>query len=285
MTTRPVTLPEKGSKEETLDDLGFLVNHTITCLVTDVLEAPIKTWWTAKRNPEKAVEQVGILESAKQIFSKGGLASWAVGEGAGDILAIPATLSIQKYAPEVMDKLRELLEPLLQKPYLYSAQKAADVWAEKHDIAIGSGEYREYAKNHYEKEMRHAPQAFVWTAMSLAIALPIQKHALPKLVDKVEDMLPWLEKNASWAYETVSETLESLGNHENQSYLNLLKDSIMGKTITYATANMSRLMFPQTTDHFEHEIHELFAPDNKLDSIDYCDKIDQSYALQTPALA
>lgn len=287
MTARSTTaLTMPSQKAEELDDLGFLINHTITCLITDIIELPIKSWWTSARHPEKNDAPTGIWETAKQKLSTGGLLAWAVGEGLGDMLAVPATLSVQKYAPELMNKIGELLHPVLDKPYRASAQKAADIWAKEHEVAIGSVEHHEYAQHHYDKEMRHAPQAFVWTAASLAIALPIQKHALPKIVDKLEELLPQLEQQAPhWVHHAASATLENLGEHENQSYLKLLQGSILGKTLTYAGASMPRLMFPQSTDRFEHTIHELFAPDHKLDSIEYQQKITHPSNLEVPALA
>jgi hypothetical protein len=62
-----------------------------------------------------------------------------------------------------------VLKPL----FAIGAERATKKWASENGIEKGSEEYKEHKASVLEHEMRHLPQAAVWTAFSMAISVAI----------------------------------------------------------------------------------------------------------------
>lgn len=235
-----ITVEEHNKTEdEKLQDWAYLITHTLTCFITD---AP-SIWamgWAQKHlpipgaEPEASEPDSGdgnlLQKGWNDMFGATRLKEWAFGEGIGDLVAIPATVGVQRFAPGFMKSLEKPLESVFGGAYQQSAQKAADEWAEENDVAKGSQAHADYKQAHYNKEIHHLPQAAVWTAISMAAGIAAQKHLLPYL------------------------TNGELGQEEG--YLELAGYSLIGKTITGIAANGPRMLWPETTNKLEHGITE-----------------------------
>lgn len=103
------------------------------------------------------------------------LKHWWVGEIVGDFGAVPITVAAQRMLPGLMDSIRSLTEPVLGPLFRIGAKRDARIWAEHNNVEVGSKEYKEHEKDTYAREMRHLPQAFMWTASSVALNIGAQR--------------------------------------------------------------------------------------------------------------
>jgi hypothetical protein len=103
------------------------------------------------------------------------LTHWWLGEVIGDFGAVPVTIAFQRYAPGLMNGIRNLLEPVLRPVFKFGANMSARSWASKQGLGSDSEACKKKADEIYEHEVRHLPQALLWTASSIAINLTTQK--------------------------------------------------------------------------------------------------------------
>lgn len=103
------------------------------------------------------------------------LKHWWVGEVVGDFGAVPVTVAAQRLLPGLMDSIRTLAEPVLGPLFRIGAKRSARIWAEHNNVEIGSKEYKQHEQETYAREMRHLPQAFMWTASSVALNIGAQR--------------------------------------------------------------------------------------------------------------
>ncbi len=224
---------QNKTAQDHLNDLAFLLTHTITCTLTDPLTGPVSEW--AENHIDMSMNKQNGFQLKIDPFRKvpeedHTLTEWVLAEVIADAASVPATMAVQHFAPEVMEAIRKPLEMAFGGMYEKSAEKAATVWADKHHVRVGSEEFQEYKEAHYEKEMAHAPQAFMWSALSIAANVAIQKTVLPAVSNN------------------------TLGNDKPTG--KLVASNMFGTAITGLIANGLRLAAPQTIDHIEHEIGE-----------------------------
>lgn len=103
------------------------------------------------------------------------LTHWWLGEVIGDFGAVPVTIAFQRYAPGFMSGIRNLLEPVLGPFFKIGANMSARSWASKQGLGTQSDACKKKADEIYEHEVRHLPQALLWTASSIAINLTTQR--------------------------------------------------------------------------------------------------------------
>ena len=224
---------QNKTAQDHLNDFAFLLTHFITCTVTDPLTGPVSEW--AENHIDMSLNKQHGFQFSVNPFrdvpkEDETLTEWVLAEIIADMGSVPATMAVQHFAPEVMEAIRTPLEAVFGDMYEKSAEKAAVNWADKHHIRIASEEFLEYKQAHYEKEMAHAPQAFMWSALSIAANVAIQKMVLPAV------------------------TNNTLGNDKPTS--KLVASNIFGTAITGLIANGMRLAAPRTIDHVEHEVGE-----------------------------
>lgn len=234
--------------EDWLQSLMYLVTHTVSCFVTDIPTAMMSNWMqqhsdydagsrTLSFSPTTIINQTGGEAhhhgdgGALQHLFGGHFKEWLVGEGVGDLVAIPATMAVQTFAPDMMSELRKPLEALFGAYYLQAAERVADRWALKHGVEIGSEAHYERRMAHYNKEMDLLPQSFVWTVVSMAVGIAAQKYVMPGI-------------NKEWG-----NSEEPLGK--------MLAISVAGKILTGIAANGPRLMWPDATDRLEHKMQKI----------------------------
>ncbi len=239
--------------QQRLDDWAYLMTHTIICFLTDPPSLIANNW--AEHNihvtppwqdggrlsididllkPPPDGEPQNLLEAIKEtFFNPSELKVWALSEGFGDLFAIPATVAVQRMAPEVMEAVRAPIEWTAGAFYRDSARKATDRWAEKEGISDTSDAYKEHMHAHYESEMGHIAQASMWTGVSMVAGALAQQHLAGHVLG--EDAV------------------------ENKVFVDIIKGSIIGKVITLGTANLPRLLAPDTTRHMDEFIRDKVA--------------------------
>ncbi len=105
----------------------------------------------------------------------GHLKHWVIGEVVGDFGAVPVTIAFQRFAPGLMDNIRKVVEPVLGPAFRVGAKLSANQWAGQQNLSTSSKECKDKQQEIYEHEVRHLPQALIWTASSIAINLTTQR--------------------------------------------------------------------------------------------------------------
>ncbi len=135
----------------------------------------------AKQNSEeqggyKRLKSVDLCEHGVSVPAQpSNLKHWWVGEIVGDFGAVPITVAAQRMLPGLMNSIRALAEPVLGPLFRVGAKRDARIWAEHNNVEVGSKEYKEREQETYAREMRHLPQAFMWTASSVALNIGAQR--------------------------------------------------------------------------------------------------------------
>lgn len=173
----------------------YMWNHTLACTYYDIPgpliaaafstgldkargKTPDGPWW--KKADSHHDHGHGHAHNSHSLSASfwGSTTHWIKGEMAGDFGAIVPALVIQHYAPEVLGALRKLLEPLLGPVFRRSANRAATQQATAFGLTADAEVIRVRADALYEHEMAHLPLAFVWTPLSAAINIGVQKCIL-----------------------------------------------------------------------------------------------------------
>ena len=108
--------------------------------------------------------------------AKSHLKHWLIGEFVGDFGAVPVTIAFQRLAPDFMDSIRHVMEPVLGGMFRMGARFSARSWAQENNLAADSTAAKDKENAIYEHEVRHLPQALVWTASSIGINLATQRY-------------------------------------------------------------------------------------------------------------
>lgn len=157
------------TNEQKNDDWAFVLSHMFTCLATDF--APVIANYIQKQNT-----------------GENNLLQHLGGEIIGDLAAVPATVAVQRLSPEVTDLIRKTSEPLFKPFYEFSANNSAKKWAENNDIKLYSKEFNDYKEQKYEDAMSKLPLQVIWTVLSVAINVGVQKNPLSKNVDVLNEL-------------------------------------------------------------------------------------------------
>ena len=172
--------------EARVEDIAYTINHSIACTVTDWVDPIIGNWtqkYLGKRYGLPGGHSHGDHDhhhdhhdhSHGHHHGGGTFWQWAVGEIVGDYGAVPVTIAFQRWAPGFMNSLRFVLEPPLGPLFRNGARTAALSWAARRGIDPNAPEVKAREQDIYEHEVRHLPQALMWTASSVAINLATQR--------------------------------------------------------------------------------------------------------------
>lgn len=177
----------------------YTLNHTLACTYYDIpgpfIAAGISTgwdiirgknqkhsgpWWKRAKSHDHGHDPHHDHDHHHEPKSLSGAfwdstKHWLVGEMAGDFGAILPTVAIQRYAPGAMEGLRNVLEPVMGPLFRKSAERAARQQATAFGLEADADAVQARADALYEHEMSHLPLAFVWTPISAAINLIVQK--------------------------------------------------------------------------------------------------------------
>lgn len=117
----------------------------------------------------------GEIKHAFGHFSWRGARNWFVGEAIGDVGAAFVTIPVQRFFPGLMEGIRHVIEPAVGGFFRRGATRAANKWADKHELAHDNQEVVERAHEMYEYEMRHLPQMAMWTLSSIGLHFGVMK--------------------------------------------------------------------------------------------------------------
>lgn len=212
------------------EDIAYTVNHTLVCGTKDMLD-PFITDWVQRKLGYKL--STSAEEGHKPGF-KSNLKEWFIGEAAGDAGAVPVTIALQRFAPGMMEGIGERLESAFGSHFRQGAQRAAKHWAEEHNIAPDDPRVQQKADRIYQYEIKHLPQAAVWTVSSIGLNVGTQK------------ILPVLSQG-------------KLGNHDSIGKLLLFKT--IGAAISAGLVFTARSSSPRLAHKWDRWIGEnLFEP-------------------------
>ncbi len=151
------------------EDVAYTVNHTLICGTKDMID-PFITDWVQRKLGYKLSSSDG-----RKPGLKGNLKEWFVGEAAGDVGAVPVTIALQRFAPGIMESIGENLESAFGSHFRKGAERAAKHWAEEHGIVPDDPRVKQKADRIYEYEIKHLPQAAIWTVSSIGLNVGTQK--------------------------------------------------------------------------------------------------------------
>lgn len=161
------------------EDIAYTINHAIACTVTDFIDpyvGDLTQQWLGRRVFIGCQHDHGDQAHCDHHHAHHGHGKqWVIGEVAGDFGAVPVTVAFQRYVPGFMLALREVIEPLLGGLFRFGARHSAQGWARKQGLDERGQVCKDKAAEIYEHEMRHLPQALLWTASSITINLCTQR--------------------------------------------------------------------------------------------------------------
>jgi len=206
----PEEIERHKTSQQNAEDIAYTINHSIYCSITDFLNPPINAatdgylrWLIPgcghdhstdgghhhghaeqcahpdhhHHLPSNASRWEKVKLASKHAFSKQRFVQYAKGEFIGDFGAVPLTIGVQRMFPNFMNGVRKLCEPIMRPLFAWGVERDNKNWAKKHNVAADSQEYKDHAAKVYEYEMRHFPQAVVWTGFSLALNTGYQMWA------------------------------------------------------------------------------------------------------------
>lgn len=182
---RPITPAEREAKKteaQQAEDIAYTINHALACTATDFID-PYFGNLTQRYLGKRYSVGCGHDHSKDSAHHDHNhhhhhgshLKHWWIGEVVGDFGAVPVTVGMQRHFPGFMNGLRTLLEPLLGGFFRRGAERSARHWAQAQGLSAESQEYKEQADAIYRYEIDHLPQAFMWTASSVALNLGTQR--------------------------------------------------------------------------------------------------------------
>lgn len=192
----------KNQSERRAEDVAYTINHAFACTATD-LAGPFIGDWTQKYLGSRVNVGCGHDHTNGHLFTalkpkdagasnykryapvfkpgpggheqSGHLGHWLIGEAIGDFGAVPITVALTRHAPGFMNLLRRGMETVLGPLFHRGAKKAAQSWAKVNAVAPDSQAAKAREEEIYQYEIRHLPQAAVWTVSSIAINVGTQK--------------------------------------------------------------------------------------------------------------
>jgi hypothetical protein len=219
VTTAPLSSREREqakSRREKHDDWAYTASHAAVCLATDMYTPVTSHLFQGK---------------------KSNIWSHVEGEIYGDLLAIPATVAVQRFCPEVTTAMRAVVEPILRPIYEKSAEQYARAWAADHGEAVGSEAYEEHKTRQYEREMGKLPLGIVWSATSMLINAGYQ-------IGKQQ-----LSESAHL----------NLSNVNEGTPLEVLKGTLQGAALTFALTNGARILVPRQVHKLDRAVNHYVA--------------------------
>lgn len=172
---------------ERMEDVAYTINHAIACSATDFIDPFVGNAtqkWLGKRFSIGCGHDHGHFQGSDcgthdhahdHDHGKSHLGHWWLGELAGDFGSVPVTVAIQRHAPGVMNGLRKGMEAVAGGIFRKSAERSARKQATAFGMEASEAEIQQRADALYEHEMKHLPQAAVWTASSVVLNVGIQK--------------------------------------------------------------------------------------------------------------
>lgn len=167
------------SGHERAQDIAYTINHALACTTLDTLNTPVEVLSQKYLGRKISISycpgcSIGEHGAGFHGAPEGWLkpaGRWLVGEWVGDWLGVIPTIAMQRYAPEVMEQIGRSLTYVMGPIFRYGANRSAANWAQEQGIAPEGETATLRANEIYQHEMKHLPQAAVWTVASTALCL------------------------------------------------------------------------------------------------------------------
>ena len=186
--------PKVTESKKFLENTVYTLNHALVCLSMDLFVAPwvgnftqryfdkrINIWHAHDHDDHEHDHHHGDHHhhdgDHHHDHHHGNFWHWLIGEGAGDLGAVPLTVAMDYAAPGLMRGIQTVSEPVLGPAFRWSSERHANKWAYEHGFESQSPEAKARAKELYDFEVEHLPQAFMWTASSSVMNLAVQRLA------------------------------------------------------------------------------------------------------------
>jgi len=186
-------LEKEKTAHQRAEDIAYTINHALSCGTTDVVLQPLIAaafgvnvgCGDSKHQHAPHDHHHGHdhghdhYAHAKPKLTLKTFAQEAghyfKGEIFGDFVAVPLTIAVQRFFPGFMQGLRKIFEPLTGWAFRMGANRTARHWAQKQGLAPDAPEVAAHAKEIYEHEVSHLPQAVVWNMFAYPIGAVGQK--------------------------------------------------------------------------------------------------------------
>lgn len=161
------------------EDIAYTINHAIACTTLDTLNTPVEVLTQKYLGRKLSIsicpgclsgEHGGGFHGIEEGWAKPA-ARWLAAEWAGDWLGVIPTVAMQRYAPGVMEGIGRGLTYALGPVFRYGATRSAGNWALENGISPEGETAKLRADEIYRHEMKHLPQAAMWTVFSTALCL------------------------------------------------------------------------------------------------------------------
>jgi hypothetical protein len=141
------------------EDIAFGLQQTVACWATDFIDPVVG---------EKIQHRMG--DAAKMPTGS----TW-IGEFVGDTAAFFAFLGVQKFAPGITRGLHKISRKLFDGFLEKSAKGHLKHWAEEHDVAIGSPEYKKKMEEWKEFQADNMAKSSIISAASTGLNIGTQR--------------------------------------------------------------------------------------------------------------
>jgi hypothetical protein len=162
-------------------DVAYTINHSIMCLSSDWIDPIVGGWTQRKLGNNISLGGLadfltkGKVSAAENNNAAGNKLAWWIGEAIGDVGAVPVTILMQRIFPGFMQGIQRGLEPPLSGLFRRASHKQAVAWGVEQGLDATDPKIKQKENELYKYEVDHLPQAFMWTASSIAMNLTAQK--------------------------------------------------------------------------------------------------------------
>jgi len=153
----PKILEESKTEQEKAADVAYTLNHSLVCTATDFIDPFVGNF---------IQKYLGNTSQLKNCW---------IAEVIGDFGAVPLTIGMQRFFPNVMAGVKKIIEPVFSESFRKGAEKEAKSWALHHGYSLDSQQYKKRVERIYNYETTHLPQALMWTCSSIALNIASQK--------------------------------------------------------------------------------------------------------------
>ena len=154
-------LEKSKASLERAEDVAYTINHAISCLTTDVFIAPSFS----------ALLSGGKLNWKCYLHEAG---HYFKGEVAGDFLAVPLAIGVQRFFPGFMEGVNKFLDPLATPLFRHGSQRAAERWGKKHGLEADNQEVVDRAAAIFNHEKGKLKFVAMWNVFAFPIGVAVQ---------------------------------------------------------------------------------------------------------------
>lgn len=181
-------------------DFAYTLNHAIVCTLTDPITdvpigAAVQNIMAGVRGSNEKISARDVLHELKPAHVGSHLkdtftlkkqagekfspaTSWLAGEFAGDFGAVPVVVALEHYAPSLVKGIGKAAEPFAKPIFMRSAERSAKAEFKLAGMQADGQEFQSRVDELYHKEIEGLPKAIMWTGISPAINILMQKTVM-----------------------------------------------------------------------------------------------------------